>query len=303
MTTWDEAELQRHVIEGIQESSQLEYKAAGALDAKNPDAVEITKDISAMANSGGGVVIYGIKEFAKPKKHLPEKIDPIDLATFSKERLEHIINTIRPRLTEFKIIPVSLSSSVTDVCYVVEVAQGRTAHQSRDNRYYRRSNFESVPMEDYEIRLVMNRLTVPDATVQFGTRPTETMGRVRRYLLSPVIVNLSSQIIKNFKLIFTFPGEVIYGAEAINPRSHIVLGKTKDGDHQVSFQSTLMLFPEDERELSDEMGWEYSILDDTIHTIRTRHARGDKFLLTWKLYADNMPPKEGEVAIFDLHPY
>src|SRR5687768_2140589 len=95
---WDEAELQRHITEAIEEHSALEYKAAGALDPKKPDTNEITKDVSSMANSAGGVVIYGIKEFPKPKKHLPEKIDLIDRVAFNKERLEHIINTIRPRL-------------------------------------------------------------------------------------------------------------------------------------------------------------------------------------------------------------
>ena len=40
---------------------------------------------------------------------------------------------------------------------VVEIPKSLTAHQARDLRYYRRYNFESVAMVDYEIRDVMNR--------------------------------------------------------------------------------------------------------------------------------------------------
>lgn len=42
-----------------------------------------------------------------------------------------------------------------------------TAHQARDLRYYRRYNFESVPMADYEIRDVMNRWKHPTLKFEF----------------------------------------------------------------------------------------------------------------------------------------
>lgn len=302
---WDEAELERYIDEGTEENSALEYKAGAALNPKNPDVIEITKDVSAMANSAGGVVIYGIKEFAKPKRHLPDKLDAIDRTTFDKERLEHIINTIRPRLHQFTVTPVPIGSDSNSVCYVVEIPEGRTAHQCRDNRYYRRYNFEAVPMEDYEIRLVMNRLTVPDASIEFRTKLHMGVGATKHYLLSPVIKNLGSQAIRDFKLVFTFPSEVLQGggAEMVNPRANIISMMDNQRNHVVSFQSSLLLFPEDERDIGNEMGWKYIIHEDTIHTIQVRHTRDDKFLIRWKLYADNMPAKEGTWPIYDLHPH
>jgi hypothetical protein len=303
MKVWDEAELQRHITEGVEEHSELEYKAAAALDAKNSDTNEITKDISAMANSAGGVVIYGIREFAKPKKHLPERIDPIDRIAFNKERLEHIVNTIRPRLHEFKIIPVNLSSGSNDVCYVVEIPEGQTAHQCRDHKYYRRYNFESVPMEDYEVRLVMNRQTAPDVSIEFQTRPSIGIGAVKYFVLSPVIRNLGGRAVREFKLVFIFPANVAHFAEVINPTANTISMMDKARNYVVSFQSSLLLFPEDERDIGAEMGWQYSIHDDTIHTIQAKHTTDEKFLIRWKLYADNMPLKDGTWPIYNLHPY
>ena len=41
------------------------------------------------------------------------------------------------------------------------VPQSYTAHQARDHAYYRRHNFNVLPMEDYELRDVMNRRKRP----------------------------------------------------------------------------------------------------------------------------------------------
>src|SRR5574341_2268002 len=94
---WSLAVIQQYIDDGIQESLALEYKAADALGRSEGKTKEITKDVSAMANSSGGVLIYGIKEFDDPdKRHLPERIEPVDQTQFSKEWLEQVINNIRP---------------------------------------------------------------------------------------------------------------------------------------------------------------------------------------------------------------
>jgi predicted HTH transcriptional regulator len=56
----NKADLQRLVDEGLEESLTLDYKASPSLsrDGKNPE--ELCKDVSALANSAGGQLIYGI---------------------------------------------------------------------------------------------------------------------------------------------------------------------------------------------------------------------------------------------------
>jgi hypothetical protein len=90
-------------------------------------------------------------------KHLPERIDGVDRTQFSKEWLENIVTHIRPRIPDLKIHPVQLSSNADHLAFVLEIPQGATAHQATDHRYYRRYNFQSLPMLDHEIRDVMNR--------------------------------------------------------------------------------------------------------------------------------------------------
>ena len=37
-----------------------------------------------------------------------------------------------------------------------------TPHQAQDKRYYKRYNFQSAPMDDYEIKDILNRVKYPD---------------------------------------------------------------------------------------------------------------------------------------------
>ncbi len=70
----------------ITEDLNLDYKSSPSLSREDSKKLEISKDISSMANSAGGVLIYGIKEFnEKNLKHLPEGIDEINGNEYSKE--------------------------------------------------------------------------------------------------------------------------------------------------------------------------------------------------------------------------
>ncbi len=167
-TQWNQSEIQQYIDNGVEESLTLEYKAADSLAKSDGKKKEITKDVSAMANSAGGTIIYGVKEFdAADKRHLPEKIDGINRKEYSKEWLEQVINNVRPHIDGLVIHPINIDASPNDIIYVVEIPKSDTAHQATDHRYYKRYNFLSVPMEDYEIRDVMGRRQHPKIELSF----------------------------------------------------------------------------------------------------------------------------------------
>src|SRR6266478_6639373 len=97
LSSWDEAKLSKMIQDGIEESHAIEYKAAAALARDDRKKCDITKDVSALANSAGGTLFYGMAEYQDPaRKHLPGRIDPINRRSFSKEWLEQIISQIQP---------------------------------------------------------------------------------------------------------------------------------------------------------------------------------------------------------------
>lgn len=167
---WSLDKLKQYIADGIEENIHLDYKAAGSIDNKDEKKKEISKDISAFANSDGGTIIYGVREFSdKNKKHLPEKIEPIDRLEYSKEWLEQIINsTISPRVPGIIITPIQIGNiDENKVVYIVDIPKSTTAHQAKDKRYYRRYNFESIMMEDWEIKDIINRQTRTQVDIKF----------------------------------------------------------------------------------------------------------------------------------------
>jgi hypothetical protein len=300
-TKWTENKLQQYITDGIEETSELDYKAAGSLGRDTHQKIEITKDVSAMAHSAGGTVIYGIREFPKPKKHLPERIDPIDRTKFSKEWLEQIINLLQPRIDGIIIHPVTLSSGPNDVAYVVEVPQSTGVHQAFDHKYYKRFNFESVPMEHYEILDVMNRTTIPDASVRFDSKLSMSMGDRKQYIFLPLVKNSGKQIIKDFKLTFTFPTIASSPVSIHRPQPNINISTNKNNDYFIDYQSTGVLFQTEERNIGEEILWTYDVTAALIAEVRKREAEGSEIVIPWTLYADNMPSKHGALPLRTLN--
>ena len=168
MNITSKSDLDNLIFNQIEENLNLDYKSAGSLGKSVGKKKELSKDVSAFANSNGGIIIYGIKEFDEAeKRHLPERLDPVNRSEYSKEWLEQIINSnISPRIDGIIIKSISLNNE-NDVAYVVEIPKSTTAHQSSDFRYHKRFNFETVAMHDYEVKDVMNRNKSPEIEITF----------------------------------------------------------------------------------------------------------------------------------------
>lgn len=157
----DLKKIKSYIENKIEENLNLDYKASGSLQKTDNKTNEISKDISAFANSDGGIIIYGVKE-DQINRHLPDSIDPISRKEISKEWLEQIIQSkIRPRIDGIIIHSISVEENSNFVVYAIEIPKSNTAHQANDKKYYKRFNFNSEPMFDYEIRDILNRTKTP----------------------------------------------------------------------------------------------------------------------------------------------
>ena len=169
---WDENNVLQLIESQVEENIQLDYKASASLQKTDEKKKEISKDVSAFANSVGGTIVYGVAQYADAeRRRFPERIDGgYDPVEISKKWLEQVINSrSQPRIQGIRINPIQLDRTAPGrVIYVVFVPESFTAHQASDLRYYKRYNFESLPMEDYEVRLVMNKIRYPLLVPNFG---------------------------------------------------------------------------------------------------------------------------------------
>ena len=147
--------IQRYIDDKEEESAYLEFKRGDALLKNKNVKEEIHKDVSAFANSDGGIIIYGIEE----KNHVAAGIVPVNGNEITKEWLEQVINTgIKRRIDGLMIEPIRIDDKVEQTVYVVTVPRSaNAAHMSSDGHFYKRANFQVVRLDEYEIRDLYNR--------------------------------------------------------------------------------------------------------------------------------------------------
>jgi Putative DNA-binding domain len=119
------------------------------------------------ANSAGGQLVYGIEEDGHQPTRVQD-VDGVDSATIPREWIEQVIDSnIQPRIEGLHIARIEVAPD--HVAYVITVPQATTyaPHMAADNRYYYRQNFQSVPMEDYQVRDALRRATQAEPYLEF----------------------------------------------------------------------------------------------------------------------------------------
>ncbi|MFC1915217.1 helix-turn-helix domain-containing protein [Chloroflexota bacterium] len=161
---WTEDDILSLKDSRAQESLYLEFKSSASLAKDDRKRDELSKDVSAFANSEGGDILYGVSEYGKAPSSFGDIDNGIDPHDITPEWVEQVIQSrIQPRINGIRINPIELRRTCQGrFLYAIHVPSSPNApHQASDRRYYKRFNFNSVPMEDYEIRDVRNRQQRP----------------------------------------------------------------------------------------------------------------------------------------------
>lgn len=95
--------------------------------------------------------MIGLREKIGEKSRLVE--------SFHFESFQQLLEgNVSPYLPGIRLFRVPLTGPrVGRVAIVIDIPQGSTAYQAADRRYYGRSEYESVPLPDHEIRMRMMR--------------------------------------------------------------------------------------------------------------------------------------------------
>src|ERR1017187_10745666 len=106
---WTETDIKELIREQRPEDLSLDYKRSESLDKSKKD--EIAKDVSAMANSAGGVLVYGLDE--QKKTNGPVVFDGgVDAQKFTIEWLEQVIDSnIQRRIDGVRVNKVPMAGT------------------------------------------------------------------------------------------------------------------------------------------------------------------------------------------------
>lgn len=197
---YDLSDIQRLIDNEIEEDLHLDYKDGRALSKEDKKRTEITKDVSAFANSDGGIIVYGLSEV----DHKPSRLSPIDGRVYTKEWLEQVILRIGRRVKDVLIFPVRVDDDISNTIYVVKIPRSNDSpHMADDHKYYKRFNFSSIPMEEYEVRESFNRKLSPSLVVddcRFYRSEEQDNADSVAYKMTASVYNNSNNIGDYYKL-------------------------------------------------------------------------------------------------------
>ena len=189
-------DIQLLIDNEVEESIYLDFKSCEALGKGDGKKKDISKDVASFANSDGGIIIYGVRE----ENHKASSFSFVDGNEFTKEWLEHVINSsIQRRIEEVEIIPLRNRNEISQSIYIVKIPRSMDApHLSSDKRFYKRFNFESVPMEEHEIRQLYGRKIKSKLVIEnFGIRIVDSENEEKHNLLCEVSIYNDGNIFEN----------------------------------------------------------------------------------------------------------
>ena len=159
-------------------------------------------------------------------------------------------------------------------------------------------------MEDYEIRDVMNRVKHPRLEPKISyvvDRRQERNARNRAYQLLLSLVNSGSIRAIDVKFVMEFPAQMVADVGAAFERRRLRADSRRYPTEEFSFKKpSFVVFPDDEWRPSDYDPYRFIYrVDDAIHEFISHESP----VLKWKVFADDMPPRSGEVPLKELNDF
>ncbi len=306
MANWDESKLIALINNQQEENSYYEYKAAAELTLTGKQAdknkYEIRKDISVMANGGGGIIIYGMTEGdlkvidASGKEHIrkiPGNLEDVDVIGTSTDTIYQLLDSVQRKIDGIDIEPVPCPS-INGRVFVVSVPESNTIHMADPKKgiYHKRIGNHVMPMEDYEVRMGLNRAVHPYLEVEFrwGRTPITNFWEsklISGERLTCIVRHVGGPLAEKISLEIERPR---YWTD--NPSQLLDGGLTPVGDVYSNYLSQkniwVPLFPQKSFEFHLELRpdfWQYS----------GNGGKHNNELLRWSVFADSALPRRAEI--------
>jgi hypothetical protein len=191
---WDEKYINELIDKKEKESVQLEFKGGDFLKNTPEGKFKLRKWVTSFANSAGGFFVIGVREKEEIeeingkkviKDEYPEEIDGIDKSKFTIPIRKWIEDTITdstfPHLNPTPLVKTfTWSKDSNKEIAIIRIWQtNAVVHYVRYNgkeHYFHRHNFETVEMDEWEIRaLLFGRLPPPIFQLYCEAAPMESV--------------------------------------------------------------------------------------------------------------------------------
>ena len=146
---------------GVDESLDIEFKRADEIDIDNDRNLDkLSVMITSFANTIGGILVFGIDT----KKRRAKEISYLDGNKITSDKIESTLNCrIQKKIAGLEIHCVPFDGDYTKTVVLFKIPDSNKApHMAFDKRFYKRSDFKEVVMNEYEVRMAYNKTNVAD---------------------------------------------------------------------------------------------------------------------------------------------
>lgn len=301
---WTEAQL--HELIPYELDSQ-EFKSSLFVFEEGSGAIRsdfldhLSKQVSALANAGGGRLFLGIDDQGRIDGGLP-----VDLrANGTREWLEDVLpGSVDPPLKAFNVHeivgdnPHQTAILPGRAVYVIEIPDSEGApHQSRDRRYYLRIAGKSRPMSHRHVLDIMQRRHDPDVRIDhvdpFGEPelcPADPRGPLVLLRLRCHLINRGRALAHHVGLECTLPRFAVNGEcrrRTLEPLDAKVM--QRPGEVTFFFYHPIPIFP--------GQSIPFGVVWVAFHRTNLQHYVDGRVTLRWRLYADAAPCREGKLDV------
>lgn len=268
-----EIDLANLIKNKICEDTNLDYKRPEF--SKGDFDKELAKDVSAMANSDGGIIIYGINE----EEHFPKEIMWISEEKGYQERIEQIISSKIFKKIETTKVKKVFSDDGTKFVIIIDVPKSDIApHQVHEDnvqrRYYKRDGSITRQMEEYEIADLFFKRKSP--TLRLIPKVKFDLDRT---IIDLGILNLGKVIAEKTLISLKIPHDFEIGAGWI--KTEDLPGFYKKVEY---FQEKIPFYPD------------VISLIGTLQTTKKK-TRAQEVMIPFMIVCEDMPFRKGELTI------
>ncbi|MFC1708376.1 helix-turn-helix domain-containing protein [Planctomycetota bacterium] len=304
-SSWTEARL---LSLDAQEHDYQEFKGSAYIESaegtpKAGFSAELSKQVSAFANGGGGRIFIGLDDEGCPDGGVLQ-----GLKNGTREWLEDVIpGCVSPALSKFNVYEVRGSGSVESrigpnrAVFVVDIPTSANApHQAKDYRYYLRIAGKSRPMGHLHVLDVLGRQQHPEVSIS-GIAPYGEPELSENDPRGPrVLVRFRAHIANRGTVLAQHAGaELLLPRWCVSRETRTLMSERDNstitqhpGDIVFFFYHPIPLFPTQEVVFSN--------LWIVIHGMNYDRFRSQSVPLRWRAYADNAAVRTGR---FDLARY
>lgn len=204
----DFGDIKRITAQKMREGNGVYFWSASVINKNDKTLSRFVRDISAVANAEGGIIVVGIKSYrgrANSIEYIKNEVS-----------INWLVNEIQSRISRrIKDLQINIISEIEGQLLVIKIPEfNNSPHMCDDGRYYYWNGKKAMVMDETRVRYMYKATSSPELEFVglYGTNGVPIMkdGIIEKLSFYPklIVQNRGGQVEKDYKVELTIPAEL-----------------------------------------------------------------------------------------------